>query len=69
LKWDEELAVRALEAAVAGGAAAVDRLRGEALVAMRALDLEALFLCDPTHRRWRTRRTSSSRIGTVRRGS
>ena len=41
--------MRALEAEVAGGAAAFDRLRLERLVTVRALDLEALLLVTPPH--------------------
>src|SRR6185503_9873160 len=49
LERDEELAVRALEAEVAGGAAPLDRLSSERLVAVRALDLERPLLLDPAH--------------------
>jgi aquaporin Z len=41
--------VRALEAAIAGGAPALDPFARERLVAMRALDLEVLLFRDPAH--------------------
>jgi hypothetical protein len=59
LERDEELAMRALEAEVAGSAAPLDGLAGERFVAVRALDLDRPLLLDPAHDRPCTRCSAS----------